>query len=422
MLRRSSSTSTLGSIDGDEDQHQPEEETWSEVDVAKLLVVYEQCVDEASFDTPFSGPPPSQLLHTIARACRRIYSDEWKHSVTQTRTKCLALIRLRLAEGLEDEVYQPTPRPGADIDATPKRRRIKRNDSMDFLPYTTRNFTTAARLSSKLQHSGEASNGAMTFPARIRTDSDSLTLGGGLSGNTAPRSAPIPSIGRLARSMTFTSLSSIDDAGSSSNNLSYSPGTASIARAAYKRSASARTAASGRYHSSSHSQPSSLYTVPVPLKMETEMEMEKERETQWQDGGSEHFHLHLHAPSSPRKKRNYDSGYASSHDTSDASSAIARSTSSLSLSTSTSADSEGDGEDKNASSVDTDAASSLLLDPRYVSAGINLFAASPRPRTSSGWPGMPWKEQRTASSASSSGRKECALESPFEGSLVAKKE
>lgn len=44
-------------------------------------------MEEASFETPFSGPPPSQLLHAIAKACKRAYKEDWKYSITSTRLK-----------------------------------------------------------------------------------------------------------------------------------------------------------------------------------------------------------------------------------------------------------------------------------------------------------------------------------------------
>lgn len=100
--------------------------------------VYEQCVREASFDTPFSGAPPSQLLHTIARACKRVYKDEWTYSLHQTRIKVAELAKRKLAEddllweshqaagGSADgssNMLDATPRPAeSDMDATVSHR------------------------------------------------------------------------------------------------------------------------------------------------------------------------------------------------------------------------------------------------------------------------------------------------------------
>ena len=67
-------------------------------------------------ETPFIGTPPSQLLHAIARACKRVYKDEWRHSIAHTRTKALLIARERLLE-MDGDVHA-TPRPGGDVDAT----------------------------------------------------------------------------------------------------------------------------------------------------------------------------------------------------------------------------------------------------------------------------------------------------------------
>lgn len=105
LLRRSSSSSTLGSIEtGDEDDDLPSssspskqssilQQAWTSEDLERLQTIYEACVEEASFETPFSGPPPSQLLHAIAKACKKVYKLNWNHSITQTRTKTLQLAR-----------------------------------------------------------------------------------------------------------------------------------------------------------------------------------------------------------------------------------------------------------------------------------------------------------------------------------------
>ena len=136
-----------------------------------LVQVYDECVQEASaFDTPFTGLPPSQLLQNIAHACRRVYRTEWKHSIPHTRTKALSLARQDQEEeqqqqargappafdGSGDVDMQATPRPELStmtvsldaarssmvlntsdaLAAQPKRRKVRRNDSMDFLPFS----------------------------------------------------------------------------------------------------------------------------------------------------------------------------------------------------------------------------------------------------------------------------------------------
>lgn len=130
LLRRSSSVSTLGSIHDSEDELEID---WSTDDLEKLKTVsasyalraeranascqiYDRIVDEAMLETPFNGTPPSQLLHAIARACKRVYKDEWKHSIAHTRAKALVIARERLSE-TEGDVHA-TPRPGTDVDAT----------------------------------------------------------------------------------------------------------------------------------------------------------------------------------------------------------------------------------------------------------------------------------------------------------------
>ena len=136
LLRRTSSTSTLGSISDVDDA---EEEEWTEDDVDKLrrasrnkclhtcvlpltsldLQIYDRCVDEAALETPFSGVPPSQLLHVIARACQRVYRDKWTHSVTATRLKALEIGRELHGKNRSD-VTQATPRPN-DVEETVSR-------------------------------------------------------------------------------------------------------------------------------------------------------------------------------------------------------------------------------------------------------------------------------------------------------------
>lgn len=141
-----------------------------------ILQVYDECVQEAgAFDTPFTGLPPSQLLQNIAHACRRVYRTEWRHSVSHTRAKALSLARRDLEEeqarfaavSLDvsgDVEMQATPRPDQSdntvsgtyarsanarkrIDTSPfqpKRRKLHRNDSMDFLPFS-RNLANVER-------------------------------------------------------------------------------------------------------------------------------------------------------------------------------------------------------------------------------------------------------------------------------------
>lgn len=78
-------------------------------------------MEEAALETPFSGVPPSQLLHNIARACRRIYRDDWVHSIAATRTRALALAREKEAASRQGASHiEATPRPAdeTDIDAT----------------------------------------------------------------------------------------------------------------------------------------------------------------------------------------------------------------------------------------------------------------------------------------------------------------
>lgn len=135
-----------------------------------LVQVYDECVQEASaFDTPFTGLPPSQLLQNIAHACRRVYRAEWTHSIPHTRAKALSLARQdqeeeekeqqareapRAMDESGDVDMQATPRPELSgmtvsvdpahpsrmlntpntLAAQPKRRKVRRNDSMDFLP------------------------------------------------------------------------------------------------------------------------------------------------------------------------------------------------------------------------------------------------------------------------------------------------
>ena len=111
--------------------------------------------------SPFSGPPPSNLTHVIARAVVSANSASrvgrrkklgtldtapavWRHGLKSTRLMILALVKER--DGNTDTPKQFDP------EITPKRRsvRIVRQGSMDFLP-VTRNVSTAARLGSRLQ-------------------------------------------------------------------------------------------------------------------------------------------------------------------------------------------------------------------------------------------------------------------------------
>lgn len=69
-------------------------------------------------ETPFIGTPPSQLLHAIARACKRVYRDEWRHSIAHTRAKAFQLAKERLMELVGDIHATPRPDLPGDADAT----------------------------------------------------------------------------------------------------------------------------------------------------------------------------------------------------------------------------------------------------------------------------------------------------------------
>ncbi|KAL8290605.1 hypothetical protein RQP46_002863 [Phenoliferia psychrophenolica] len=173
LVRRNSSlsvASSMGSEDGEEDTAD-----WTEEERDKLkrtVDVYLQAA--ATTSSPFSGAPPSNLTHVIARAVvsnkaeRNLRAtaragtsgdsssaseseqdDEppavWKHGLKSTRAKIIALVRER------ESNVEETPRQN-DPDATPRRTRIPmvRQGSMDFLP-PARNVGIVARLGSKLQ-------------------------------------------------------------------------------------------------------------------------------------------------------------------------------------------------------------------------------------------------------------------------------
>ncbi|KAK9895027.1 hypothetical protein P389DRAFT_205109 [Cystobasidium minutum MCA 4210] len=234
LLRRTSSSSTL---DNSEDE---DEVAWSAYDVERLTAVYEACVEEASFETPFSGPPPSQLLHAIAKACRRVYGTEWPHSITQTRIKALQIAKEkeRLEHGdwaafVRRPSVEATPKPpgshGEETEATP-RRRLRRNDSMDFLPDNW-DLDAVARLSDKLNKSGEDDHSLFQYPYRVRTD----TCSSGSDGQRLSlRSAPLR--GGLLRSLTSTSLNKLEGNGHfSASSLSRVPGEYNGSTHAYQQ-------------------------------------------------------------------------------------------------------------------------------------------------------------------------------------------
>ena len=182
MMRRNSSLSSCSSAGESEDEHEQLE--WNAEEMESLRTVShalsvplaiqfshflahfqttEQYISHAK-DTmsPFTGAPPSNLTHVIARAVVSANSASrvgrrkklgtldtaptaWRHGLKSTRLMILALVKER--DGSADTPKQFDP------ETTPKRRsvRIVRQGSMDFLPVTQRNVSAAARLGSRLQ-------------------------------------------------------------------------------------------------------------------------------------------------------------------------------------------------------------------------------------------------------------------------------
>ncbi|KAM0750779.1 hypothetical protein T439DRAFT_356521 [Meredithblackwellia eburnea MCA 4105] len=204
LTRRNSTlsiASSLASDDGMADEDDGDDSEWTESEKEKLKRTVDSYLAAASTaGSPFSGAPPSNLTHVIARAIVNNKSadsgsrilrsstrnasraavggsetssatavnlgapvaisavnhdsedqqpqpqqqQKWRHGIKSTRLKILAMVRER------EVVGEATPKQG-DVDATPKRRKhtIHRNNSMDFLP-NNRNVGIVARLGSKL--------------------------------------------------------------------------------------------------------------------------------------------------------------------------------------------------------------------------------------------------------------------------------
>ncbi|GAA95038.1 uncharacterized protein L969DRAFT_104743 [Mixia osmundae IAM 14324] len=167
---------------------------WTPYERDILASTYDAYIDKiARSGTPFTGVPPSQTLHAIARHLLTRHAEpivesgqarqKWRHSLFVTKARVLAFAKARKA--FEDSQLAPaheagngaTPRAAqdtTDVQMQPEadaalatlaktggvavghRRRLSSQRSMDFLPYQ-KDTNALSKLSSRLQPQEEAS-------------------------------------------------------------------------------------------------------------------------------------------------------------------------------------------------------------------------------------------------------------------------
>lgn len=71
--------------------------------------------------TPYTGLPPGQVLHTIARTVVQRHHHQWDHSLAATRTKLLDMARSRQDSDLS----------GLDIEATPRIKHARSSGALN---------------------------------------------------------------------------------------------------------------------------------------------------------------------------------------------------------------------------------------------------------------------------------------------------